>query len=141
MIEPFFVFAAICAIAVAVLGEVWRGRAVAERHLRMDAERRTERAERRLEHLDRLFSVLSTSQRERLEFFQAVVEERNRQDAKWGTADRWTPDQFARILGEEFGEVCEAINDRDWKNLEVEAVQVAACCLKWREVGKREGEP
>lgn len=40
-----------------------------------------------------------------------------------------TPDAFLRILGEEFGECCKAINKKDYMALEKETIQVIAVCI------------
>jgi NTP pyrophosphatase (non-canonical NTP hydrolase) len=71
----------------------------------------------------------------RTEFWERVKEERERQDREhpWDPTRR---DHWARVLGEEFGEVCRALNGRDHdgassardcdENLKEELVQVAA---------------
>lgn len=68
-------------------------------------------------------------------FMDAVLMERRRQNRKWGR-HHFTADALARVLGEEFGEVCRAINDGDKANLAEELVQVAAVCLKYAELGR-----
>src|SRR5690606_23972876 len=58
--------------------------------------------------------------------FQELVQvERERQAARWGEPYRH-PDAWVRILGEEFGEVCKAVQHGDVNNLIEELVQVAA---------------
>ena len=47
---------------------------------------------------------------DRLRVFAAISEERNRQDEKWGEQNH-TPAVWAAIIGEEYGEVCKAINE------------------------------
>ncbi len=59
----------------------------------------------------------------------AILAERTRQIEKWGDDDH-EPDKFVRILGEEFGEICRAIEDDDWVNYREECVQVAAVCVR-----------
>jgi NTP pyrophosphatase (non-canonical NTP hydrolase) len=54
-----------------------------------------------------------------------IVDERERQDAKWGPlGERPTPS--LAVLVEEVGEVAEAMCERDYENLRAELVQVAA---------------
>lgn len=68
----------------------------------------------------------------------AVVDEMYRQDAKWG-ADRDQHDfTWSTILGEEFGEVCQAaLHDAFGGDhagtLRSELVQVAAVAIQWIE--------
>ena len=58
--------------------------------------------------------------------FQELVQvERERQAARWGEPYRH-PDAWVRILGEEFGEVCKAVQHGNVNNLIEELVQVAA---------------
>lgn len=71
---------------------------------------------------------------------QAVIDERRRQDIKWGLQDH-EPQYWVGILGEEFGELCEAINETvfdngpearkkgGYENMRREAVQVAAVAV------------
>jgi NTP pyrophosphatase (non-canonical NTP hydrolase) len=42
-------------------------------------------------------------------------------------------DACCRVLGEEFGEVCRALNDGDLANLREELIQVAAVAVAWIE--------
>ncbi len=68
-----------------------------------------------------------------LEIMDMVAEERRRQDEQWG-ANRSQPDPlWATILGEEYGELCEAILERDEEAMVKEAVQVAAVCFAFLE--------
>ena len=55
--------------------------------------------------------------------------ERRRQIEKWGT-NHHPPDTYIRVLGEEFGEVCRAANDRQWHNYREELIQVAAVAVR-----------
>lgn len=55
--------------------------------------------------------------------------ERERQDAKWGV-NAPTIDRMFVVLGEEFGEACNAHLERDFINLKTELIQVAAVCVK-----------
>jgi hypothetical protein len=65
-----------------------------------------------------------------------VMEERERQDEKWGGTpgvDRTDDHTYAAVLGEEFGEVCKAWLERDVAGLRTELVQTAAVALAWIE--------
>lgn len=58
-----------------------------------------------------------------------ITAERKRQIEKWG--DNKPPvDTMLRIIGEEFGEACQAANDDAYWNYRQELIQVAACCVK-----------
>lgn len=66
----------------------------------------------------------------------AIITERERQDAKWGGkpgVHRNDDHTYAAVLGEEFGEVCQAWLERDTDNLRVELIQVAAVAIAWIE--------
>lgn len=66
-----------------------------------------------------------------------VAAERVRQDRKWGTNFPGRPqDKWVSILGEEFGEVCRAVLEKDHANLREELIQCAAVCLSWLEHGE-----
>lgn len=71
---------------------------------------------------------------------QSVQAERNRQDEKWGDQSGNHPFEWMSILGEEYGELCEAVNETFFKNgdkperggidkMRKEAVQVAAVAV------------
>lgn len=77
----------------------------------------------------------------------AILKERERQDLKWGeqnhALEKWTG-----ILGEEYGELCQAINETifdngeyetkgGYKNVRNEAIQVAAVALQFLECIER----
>jgi NTP pyrophosphatase (non-canonical NTP hydrolase) len=77
-----------------------------------------------------------------------ILAERNRQDLKWGeqnhAIEKWTP-----ILGEEFGELCEAINETifdngsdkgGYENVRKEAIHVAAVAVGFLECIERNKE-
>jgi len=57
-----------------------------------------------------------------------VKAERARQDAKWGEQNHG-PDTWIRILGEEYGEVCKAVNESDLREYRNELIQVAAVAV------------
>lgn len=71
---------------------------------------------------------------------QSVQAERKRQDEKWGDQSGNHPFEWMSILGEEYGELCEAVNETFFKNgdkperggidkMRKEAVQVAAVAV------------
>jgi len=65
-----------------------------------------------------------------------VLAERERQDKKWGGVpgiDRLDDHTYAAVLGEEFGEVCQAWLQREVKELRLELIQVAAVAVAWIE--------
>lgn len=69
-----------------------------------------------------------------------ILRERDRQDRKHGPD--LPPDRIAPVLGEEFGEVCEAINDHLHRDrLREELVQCAAVCVKAIEHLERQTAP
>lgn len=61
--------------------------------------------------------------------FAAINAERDKQDARWGFPQHNTITEWVSILAEETGEVAMAVNDKDWGNLRVELIQVAAVCV------------
>ena len=75
---------------------------------------------------------------------QAVIAERRRQDEKWGEQSHYFP-YWMGILGEEFGELCQAVNETvfdngpterkkgGYENMRREAVQVAAVAVAFVE--------
>ncbi len=76
---------------------------------------------------------------------QAVKAERDRQDTKWGEQNH-PPMFWTGILGEEFGELCEAINETvfdngtdkgGYDNMRTEAIQVAAVAVGFLECLER----
>jgi len=79
------------------------------------------------------------------EIIKAIIKERERQDSKWGEQNhelsRWTG-----ILGEEYGELCEAINETvfdngtdkgGYENMRKEAIHVAAVAVGFLEYLER----
>ncbi|ASA22332.1 hypothetical protein [Paenibacillus donghaensis] len=76
--------------------------------------------------------------------FKSVVTERQRQDIKWGEQNH-RPMEWMGILGEEFGELCQAVNETHFNNgpeervkggyanMRAEAVQVAAVAISFIE--------
>lgn len=77
-----------------------------------------------------------------------IISERNRQDAKWGQQNHY-PQFWTGILGEEFGELCEAVNETvfdngknakpkgGYENMRKEAVHVAAVAIGFLECLER----
>lgn len=64
------------------------------------------------------------------ELMQAILEERDRQDAIFGKQPRHrNPEVYLAVLVEEVGEIAKAILEKDSENYPVELVQVAAVCL------------
>lgn len=69
---------------------------------------------------------------ERHDVLQDVLEERRRQDAKWG--EQWhTSLYWLGILMEEVGETSKAIIERKSDDIRKELVQVAAVAVAWLE--------
>ncbi len=76
---------------------------------------------------------------------QDLLAERQRQDSKWGEQNY--PSQFwTGILGEEYGELCEAINETvfdngsdkgGYENMKKEAIHVAAVAVGFLECLER----
>lgn len=65
-----------------------------------------------------------------------IAEERGRQDEKWGGrpgVDRRDDHTYAAVLGEEFGEACQAWLQREVTQLRTELIQVAAVAVAWVE--------
>lgn len=70
----------------------------------------------------------------REDIFKAVISERDRQDAKWGTTQTTLPrHQWMTILTEEVGEVAMAVNDGRPDQIREELIQVIAVAVKWLE--------
>lgn len=78
-----------------------------------------------------------------------VMAERKRQDAKWGVQDH-DPEMWLAILGEEFGEACQAhladyftrnrrTGEKKSGHLRAELVQVAAVAIAFIECLDRNG--
>lgn len=74
-----------------------------------------------MEHMEELETMTNP--------YDDIRRERVRQDAQHGP--RLDVNDIPRVLGEEFGEVCKAINDREHvSRVREELVQCAAVCLK-----------
>jgi hypothetical protein len=72
-------------------------------------------------------------------YIDMIKQERYRQDFKWGECDH-DPALWLAIIGEEYGELCKAYLEGNKEGLEVEAIQVAACCVAMLENLHRTGE-
>ena len=78
----------------------------------------------------------------------AILAERERQDKKWGEQNHVLP-IWLGILGEEFGELCQAVNETvfnngtdlgGYENMKREAIQVAAVAIGFLECLQRNRE-
>jgi len=63
-----------------------------------------------------------------LDVIGMVVDERKRQDDKWGEQNH-NPERWLAILGEEVGEACKAVLEGDAEGYRKELVQVAAVAV------------
>ncbi|MBP3037958.1 MazG-like family protein [Bacillaceae bacterium Marseille-Q3522] len=83
----------------------------------------------------------------------SVINERHRQDEKWGEQNHNAP-VWLGILGEEFGELCQAVNETwfdngpearkkgGYENMRAEAIQVAAVAVSFVEcLDRKYGDP
>lgn len=70
---------------------------------------------------------------DRARFLEMVVAERKRQIERWGNGNPGVPVMLA-VLGEEFGEACQAMLKGDGPNLEEELVQIAAVACRMFEL-------
>jgi NTP pyrophosphatase (non-canonical NTP hydrolase) len=82
------------------------------------------------------------------DIIQSVLDERERQDSKWGEQNHF-PQFWTGILGEEYGELCEAINETvfdnvsdkgGYQNMRKEAIHVAAVAIGFLECLERNKE-
>jgi len=78
----------------------------------------------------------------------AILAERERQDKKWGEQNH-VPPIWLGILGEEFGELCQVVNETGfnngtelggYENMKREAIQVAAVAIGFLECLERNRE-
>jgi len=77
------------------------------------------------------------------EIIKNVIEERRRQDAKWGEQNHVAP-IWGMIIGEEYGEMCKAINEFGFdptpeteEQIYTEAIHTMASCMAMLECMKR----
>jgi NTP pyrophosphatase (non-canonical NTP hydrolase) len=84
----------------------------------------------------------------RIKVLDWVNSERDRQESKWGEQNH-TPEKWVGILGEEYGEFCEAINETvffnnttkgGYENMKNEAIQTAAVAIAFVECLERNKE-
>lgn len=78
----------------------------------------------------------SASRRGRALILRSISVERDLQDEKWGGVpgvDRRDDHTYAAVLGEEFGEACQAWIELDVSALREELIQVAAVAVAWVE--------
>ena len=72
-----------------------------------------------------------------------IMHERDRQDDKWGTpeerAKTTTPFEMCTILGEEFGEMCQAFLEHQGENTRKELIQIAAVAVAMIQMGDAGG--
>jgi hypothetical protein len=77
-----------------------------------------------------------------------VNDERNKQEMKWGEQNH-TPEKWVGILGEEYGEFCQAVNETiffngsdkgGYENMKTEAIQTAAVAIAFLECLERNKE-
>ncbi|KKN49302.1 hypothetical protein LCGC14_0644010 [marine sediment metagenome] len=61
--------------------------------------------------------------------WRRILDERVRQDEKFGSQRKLSQETWLNILVEEVGEVAESILEHDDENYPVELVQVAAVCV------------
>ena len=93
-----------------------------------------------IEALDCAIEIIKNTDCQRKEI-QGILAERQRQNEKWGLQNHELPAWMA-ILGEEFGELCEAVNETyfdngadakqkgGYENLYTEATHVAAVAIQ-----------
>jgi NTP pyrophosphatase (non-canonical NTP hydrolase) len=74
-----------------------------------------------------------------------VIKERERQEGKWGEQNH-SPELWVGILGEEYGEFCQAVNETvffngtdkgGYENMKTEAIHVAAVAIGFLECLER----
>ena len=79
------------------------------------------------------------------DIMQDILKERDRQDLKWGEQNHF-PEKWSGILGEKFGELCQAINETvfdncsdkgGYENMKTEAIHVAAVAVGFLECLER----
>ena len=88
-----------------------------------------------------LVAFSSHTSDEILDIFMQVMEDRGRQDEKWGTEFKGRRDSFwLTILVEEVGELAEAILKGQQRHINEEAIQVAAVIFAMLELGDRTPE-
>jgi hypothetical protein len=80
-----------------------------------------------------------------IKIIEAILAERDRQDKLWGEQNHF-PQLWTGILGEEYGELCEAVNETvffnnsdkgGYQNMRKEAIHVAAVAMGFLECLER----
>ncbi|MFB0840983.1 hypothetical protein [Paenibacillus oleatilyticus] len=119
---------------------------------RYESEKRVKSASSIFDKLDPVIELLSDLAQLKTPALQSVIEERQRQNAKWGEQNHPLA-AWVSILGEEYGELCEAVNETIFNNgpearekgghanIRAEAVQVAAVAVQIVEMLDRAKEP
>ena len=86
-----------------------------------------------------------------IEVMNKILKERDRQDEKWGEQNH-KPEFWTGILGEEYGELCQAVNETvfdngpeenkkgGFENMRTEAIHVAAVAMGFLECLERNKE-
>lgn len=84
----------------------------------------------------------------RQQIINQINDERDKQDLKWGEQNHF-PERWVGILGEEYGEFCQAVNETifyngsnkgGYENIRIEAIQVAAVAIAFLECLDRNKE-
>lgn len=87
---------------------------------------------------DALYEHATPEWQRRNEQIRQILHERDRQDAKWGEQNH-SPEVWLAILGEEFGEACQAALGSPTSDFRKEIVQVAAVAVAMLEWMNRTG--
>ena len=70
----------------------------------------------------------------RIDIFELIIKERERQDKKWGNMPKHLSDViWFTILLEEVGEVAQDILKQNWQHIKIELIQVLAVGVSWLE--------
>ena len=122
---------------------VWQGVGPVTAEIRLAVEGALEKAKKVLDYGPvELGEKMSEIQKR---VITAVLLERKRQDIKWGEQNH-PPHYWTGILGEEYGELCEAINETifdngsdkgGYENMRTEAIHVAAVAIGFLECLER----
>lgn len=116
---------------------------------RIGAYEEEKRRPRAFDRIDAAIDMLQELSVLKTPALQSVIEERQRQNEKWGLQNH-VPVVWVSILGEEFGELCEAVNETvfdngpearmkgGYANIRTEAVQVAAVAVQLVEMIDRQ---
>lgn len=92
--------------------------------------------------------ILEVSMQDRQQIINQINDERDKQDLKWGVQNH-LPERWVGILGEEYGEFCQAVNETIFyngsdkgghENIRIEAIQIAAVAIAFLECLDRNKE-